>query len=180
MEISLAPFGALVYTLPAAAIIFFSREAVRNSLFRKIAPEETPPAFYFVDILGLFLAAYASVSWGGLVQKNRRDNLLTFLASQLWLLLILIVSMLYLNINHPPVGSYTHNFFYATAQISELMLYLNFIPFPGLDASFFYTQNKFGIYAGYLGKTIILICLLQNYLPIHPKNFAWLTARFAG
>ncbi|RME92902.1 MAG: hypothetical protein D6767_02185 [Candidatus Hydrogenedentota bacterium] len=177
MEISLAPLGPLLYTLPAAFIIYFSRELIRNKLFSVLGVDELKSPFYYMDAFGMLVAAYTGAGWGGLIQKERRDNAGTFFVSQLWYVVLFFLAYLYYSMNQNTASAYTKNFLISIMKLCEILFYINWIPFPGLDASFFYTQNKMGFKLAWVGKIALVFLLLQSIIPINPALYAVLTEK---
>lgn len=167
--------GYLLYTLPVAVLILLSREAFRNFLLSRLTKDETYPAAYYVDIFAVISLALTGGGWGGLLHRKRRDFLLTFLLSQVWLILLVGLGVLYWYLKRPDAGSYVSFFTIAFVKQCWVLFFLNFIPIPPFDAAYFYFQPMSG------GKlTPLLLSLMKTVTILLFLTLPWKPAFLAA
>lgn len=125
--------SGLVYAIPAALIIVISREwyADKMSGLQEIQPLKDFPLLSFAS---LCLTGGAP---GGLIVDKPAPTLRYFYG-QLWLIILIIISIIYVLIKGPAVDSFAARF--AAVFLSQLwtLFILNLIPIPPFDAAIFY------------------------------------------
>ena len=119
-----------------------------------------------IDPLALFCLSLTNVSWGNFLQKNRRDHWLSFLISQLVLVVLMLIFIFYLKIKMPPEGKYLYLLCKTIIQQSWFVFLVNLIPLPPFDLSFFYAQRPSLGLLHWVSKFGLLILLVGNFFNI--------------
>ena len=159
----------LTYSFPAALVVLMSREWAAINLMRSQVPKQEGPymsEFSAIDPLALFCLSLTNVSWGNFLQKNRKDQWLSFLISQLALLLLILILIFYLKMKMPSKEGYLFLFCNAIIQQSWAVFLVNLIPLPPFDLSFFYMQKPMLSLLQLVSKVIFLVLLLGNFFEI--------------
>ena len=141
IEISLNSFGHLPYSIPVAFILLVSREwFVHFVLFSTIKigdsfyQKENFNILNSIDLFAFGTLSLYGISWGGLlhIQKGK-IKIIEFIVAQLWLIIIMVVSVLFLKNKEFQPGSYSDLFFKELFCQAWAVHILNYIPFPPFD-----------------------------------------------
>ena len=160
----------LTYTFPAAFLVLLSREWAVNNLMKNQNISYSQGIYAnplsAIDPWALFCLSLTNVSWGNFLQKGRKDHWLSFLISQLILVILMLIFIFYLKIKMPPDGKYLYLLCNAIIQQSWVVFLVNLIPLPPFDLSFFYAQRPSLSLVHWGSKLIVLILLLGNFFNI--------------
>lgn len=146
MTVSLDILGGLIFSVPAALLVLLGREFFILQ-FRGAIPESnlwqkgSVNALTRVDLWSFFLVSLWGFGWGGLVQKGRKETMLTFILAQLWFVLIAVIVIIYVKLNHPVEGGYIYLLMHEVLRQAWTLHLINYIPIPPFDASVFYVPN---------------------------------------
>ncbi len=181
IEIVIHKVGDLAYSLPSAFLVLLIKEFTRISFFKKTGTDHSKSIYFnpvsSIDPFALFCLSLTNISWGGLVQKNRKDNWLSFLISSLSLLLLMIIIMGYLSLKNPDKTTYLYLLCHSMIKQSWLVFLINCLPIPPFDMSFFYTQKIYMYPINFFFKIIFVTLLLsglfniQEYIPNFLSKF---------
>lgn len=173
MEVTLEELGALIYTGPSILIIFLLREGFRNWLFNRITRHETGQhAAAFIDPLALGTGILWGISWGGINQKNRHDNAITFIFSQLLFYGMILVAVIYYHLKLPADGTYLQMIITYFVIINWNLALVNWLPVPPFDASYFIMQRLYETgFPALLTGGIKLTAAAVIFLFLHELNF---------
>ncbi|MCB1147427.1 MAG: hypothetical protein KDK38_11530 [Leptospiraceae bacterium] len=141
LESLLAKLGFLIYTIPAAILLMYSHEFFRNFLFKNLSAIESDQASSWIDPVALAALSFFGVSYSGMCQSGRKDNFITFLASQVFFPCFILLIALYAYLKQPVSGSYLYSFLQSSISQASALFLWNFIPLPPFDASFFFWQR---------------------------------------
>ena len=160
--------GLLVYTLPATFLILLLREVFRNFLFNRIFNIKTNHPLYYIDPIALVTTAFFGFSWSGAINYERKDNIITFLASQIFFIIFMLLSIVYFYSQHPIESLYWLNFLQALVKTSWCMAIVNFIPVLPFDGSFFYAvklqQSPLATPIFFVAKLIAILCISMGFV----------------
>ena len=140
MQVTLTQVGELIYTVPAALVVLGSREWVRNGILTRLHREDPQEFPVYIEPLALGTLIVTQSCWGGLNQRYRRDNWLSFLLSQGWLYVLFALSLVYFDVKDLEKETYLYSFIGYVAIMSWATALVNWLPLPPFDASFFYFQ----------------------------------------
>ncbi len=146
MYFSLDFLGALIFSVPAALVVMLGREWFILQ-FRGAIPESNlwekgaVNPFTRIDLWALFLLSLWGMSWGGLIQKGRKETTLTFILAQVWFVLVWLLVFIYYKLNHPIEESYLHYFLQEIMRQAWTLHLVNYLPLPPFDGSFFYAPK---------------------------------------
>ena len=170
MNISFESLGDLIYMMPASALVYITREWFRNFVLSKLNSEENNLPLAYIDPLALVTLGTFGLSWGGIATPDRRDNLASYVASQLWYALAVGLLVLYFHFHGPEPGSFLQMLIIYMIKFCWVLFLLNFIPLPPFDGSFFYMQkidNGFTfVLISYMTRFIVIFVLLFDVLNV--------------
>ena len=170
IEIIVHKVGYLAYTLPSAFAVLFVKESSRISLTKRLGNYHDKSIYFnpfsSIDPLALFCLSLTNASWGGFVQKNRKDHWLGFLISELSLLILMVIIMAYLQIKNPGENSYLYSFCHSIIEQSWFVFIMNALPLPPFDMSFFYMQKPYMRFIQFVSKGAVLTVLIAGWFEV--------------
>lgn len=173
LVLNLDKIGILALSLPAAAIILLGREWFLLNMISRLGifiethyhPKNKNPFLTF-DLWAFILVSFWGYSWGGLISRNKKDTFITFIFAQLWFVMIIILSVIFLHAKDLGKDQYTYMLFIVLIKKSWTLHLVNYIPIPPFDASFFYAQKpamtKVNIILKILVTCAIILIPLSN------------------
>jgi len=178
MEFNIQQFGVIIHSLPAAFFLFFFRELFRKyvlDFFNANAQKEALPILYYIDSFSLITLSFFGISWGGLLGNFRKDTIFTFLISQIWFLVYILLLLFLLFLKQSPEGSIFYLIIQDSIKYSWILFILNFLPIPPFDGAFFYMQSfetfTTGRFISFSIKIIFIVLLLFFSTQMIHQNF---------
>ena len=161
-------FDHTLYFLIAGFLIFLLREAFRNYIFRNTGNSESDNPLSYIDPIGLGLLGLYGLSWGGITSIRRKDNIVTYIASEVFFLVLMLSAVGYYKIHAPFTIIEWKIFIVSIVKLNWALFILNCVPIPPFDASFFYTQNlgKVNIIIQTVFKVIVVILTVLGYINV--------------
>jgi len=145
-ELSLSGLDILFYSVPASLILLLTREWFVGTVVEKMGfvshagSEERVNPFLRFDLWAFAMLSYWGVAWGGTIQKNRDNNLISFILYQLWFVVIFTVVFLFLKFKQYENVGFTYYMLKEMLRQAWTLHLLNYIPLPPFDGSFFYMR----------------------------------------
>jgi len=171
MGVLFSSLGYLVYTLPAAFLVFLLRETVRSIVYQKIGYRVEYNPVYYVDIIAVSCLSLFGISWGGIIHEDREDNWITMLIAQLVYLALFFLIFIYLRLNNPSSTSNAFIVLTTMAKQCYVLFIINFLPIVPFDFSFFYMQKLQHTFGGRILKNITkLIFIILFYFNLVSAN----------
>ena len=142
-------FGMLIYILPAALILLIGREWYLFSVMSKLGvfsethyTEKTKNPFLTFDLWSFITLIFGGYAWGGLINREKNDTIVSFIFAQLWFVLCIIIAFIFLQAKDLEKTSYMHMFLLEIIKKSWVLHLFNYLPIPPFDGSFFYMQKR--------------------------------------
>ncbi len=130
----------LMISFPAALAVYTGREIFRNYLLHSLTGKRQNHPLYYLDIWAVGTAALFPLSWGGMVHRERMDNRLSYLLSQIFFALIVAALFVYFLLKGNHVAGYVYELLRYAMQLSYTLFLINFIPLPPFDASYLFVK----------------------------------------
>jgi len=171
LEYFYTKFGMLIYTFPAVMILLVGREWYLYNTMSKMGffveshyTGKTKNPFLTFDLWAFVVLAVGGASWGGLISKGKKDTLSSFIVAQTWFIIIIIVAFIFLQTKDLNKSKYMYIFLIEIIKKSWVLHWMNYIPLPPFDASFFYAQKAKFTSVGFVSK--VLASALIIFIPI--------------
>jgi hypothetical protein len=157
----------LIYSVPAAFILLIGREWFLFNVMSKMGvftdahyAAKTQNPFLTFDLWALMVLVFGGYSWGGLIKKEKRDTIISFIFAQLWFVIIMIIAFIFLQAKDLSKSSYAYIFLIEIIKKGWMVHMVNYIPLPPFDASFFYAQKSKMENIVLVSKIIATICIM--------------------
>ena len=120
--------------------------------------------FLSFDLWAFIVLVFSGYSWGGLITKEKKDSVISFIIAQLWFVIIAFIAFVFLQTKGLNKNSYMYIFLLELIKACWMLHLVNYIPIPPFDASFFYAQKQ-----GFKKTVIVLKCLATVIImfPVH-------------
>jgi|GEM_PF-1881727 len=171
-EFFYARFGMFIYSIPAALILFIGREWYLFSVMSKMGVfmeshyrGKTKNPLLTFDLWAFVVFIFGGFSWGGLVNREKRDTAMSFILAQLWFFIIIAIAFVFLHSKGLSKSSYMYVFLIEIMKKSWLLLLVNFLPVPPFDGSFFYAQKNSMKNVVFISKVAATAVIL--FVPVH-------------
>lgn len=172
VKFDLSQMGLIALSLPASFIVmmgrewFISRVTQKTGLMAASSDHKEPNVLLNTDLWAFSLLCFFGVSWGGIVSDRKKHNFLIFVIGQLWLIIAIAVSLVFLHAKNLLPTDYMYFLFVDIIKKSWLLHLLNYIPIPPFDLSFFYISNSDILKKVTLALKIVLTVVIVLF-PIH-------------
>ena len=172
LQVFIQKIDYLVYTIPSALIVLLVKEWSRYYFFTVTsAPnqKQTTSSNFLssIDPLAFFCLSLTNISWGGMLQKNRKNHLSIFLISQLALLILIFIVMIYMYMKKPVETTYLYLFCSSIIKQSWLVIILNFLPIPPFDMSLVYIEKPEFEKLYLISKVLVLVFLVSGIVNVN-------------
>lgn len=138
----------VIYSIPAAVVLLIGRDWYLFNVMSKMGvftdthyTGKSKNPFLTFDLWAFCVLCFGSFSWGGLINRGKKDSVISFIFGQLWFVLMIIIAFVFLNAKDLNKTSYMYIFFMEIIKKSWVLHLVNYIPIPPFDASFFYAQR---------------------------------------
>ncbi len=127
---------SLMISFPAALAVYTGREIFRNYLLHSLTGKQQNHPLYYLDIWAVGTAALFPLSWGGMVHRERMDNRLSYLLSQMFFAFIAAALFVYFLLKGNQAIGYLYELLRYAMQLSYTLFLINLVPVPPFDASY--------------------------------------------
>lgn len=145
MEISLSYFGDLIYTIPTVLFVYSFREWVKSKIQVITEGREMENFLNSVDLLALVCAFFSFIGWGSFLRYRNKDSFISYLFAQIAFLFLIMATIVYAKLKGLEKGGYSYYFIQTLITTAWVGFFVNWIPLPPFDASYFYLKNLLDI-----------------------------------
>lgn len=155
-----AASGDLLLTIPSALIILMSREW----FCARMAGDKEFRATTEFSLISFASLSLTGIAPGGLIRESIVP-LLRFLHSQLWLLILLAMGIIYVLLKSPEMNSFSARFSAVFLQQTWALFIINFIPLPPFDAAttYFAPYMQWRFFSIFIDTLAILALVIFLY-----------------